>query len=102
MLDPDDQFLTIYESVGFIRAVSVGMHYRTGDDLNDGFGNLTASCRECTLPRAHRDSVVKLWIQKLTEIRPVLDVNTFFHLDYIQRQHQGVGGHMPRPELLRG
>ena len=48
MLDPDEQFSTIYESVGLIRPVSVGMYYRSGDDMNDGFGNLTASCREYT------------------------------------------------------
>ena len=35
------------------------MCYRTVDDVNDA-----ASCREYTLPRAHRDSVVKLWMQK--------------------------------------
>ena len=33
MLDLDQQFRTIYESVGFTRAVSVGMHYRTSDDM---------------------------------------------------------------------
>ena len=27
------------------------------------------------------DSVVKLWIQKYTEIGPVLEVKTFYHLD---------------------
>ena len=48
--------------------------------MNDGFGNLTASCREYTLPRAHQDSVVKLWIQKYREIGPVLGVKTFGHL----------------------
>ena len=45
MLDPDQQFRTIYESAGFPRPVSVGMHCRTSDDMNDGFANLTASCR---------------------------------------------------------
>ena len=81
MLDLDEQFGTIYESAGFIRAVSVGMYYRTGDDVNDGFGNLTTLRREYTLLRVHRDSVVKLWIQTHTEIGPVLDVKTFCHLD---------------------
>ena len=61
MLDLDEQLQTIFESAGFMRSVSVGMYYRTGDDVNDGFGNLTASCREWTLLRAHQDSVVKLW-----------------------------------------
>ena len=43
MLDPDEQFRTICESAGFIRPVSVGMYYRTSDDMTNGFGNLTAS-----------------------------------------------------------
>ena len=81
LLDTDGQFRTIYESAGFIRLVYVGMYCRTSDDVNDGFGNLTASCREFSLPRAHQNSVVKLWIQKHAEIGPVLDVKTFCHLD---------------------
>ena len=32
-----------------------GMYYRTIDDMNEGFGNLTASCQEYTLLRAHQD-----------------------------------------------
>ena len=32
------QFIQIRESAGFIRRVSVGMHYRTVHDLDDGFG----------------------------------------------------------------
>ena len=80
MLDPDEQFCTICESAGFIRPVSVGMYYRTSDFLNDGFGHLTASCREHTPHRAHQDSVLKLQIQRHTEIGPVLDVKTFCHL----------------------
>ena len=81
MLDLDEQFRTIYESAGFTRPVSVGMYYRTGDDVNDGFGNLTTLRREYTLLRVHRDSVVKLWIKTHTEIEPVLDVKIFCHLD---------------------
>ena len=81
MLDLDEQFRTNYESAGFLRPVSVGMYYRTSEDDNDGFGNPTASCREYTLLRAHRDSVVKLWIQKRTEFGPLLDVKTFCQLD---------------------
>ena len=57
------------------------MCYRTSDDMNDGFGNPTASCREFSLPRAHQDSVVTLWTQNYAEIGPVLEVNTFCHLD---------------------
>ena len=41
--------------------------------MNDGCGNLTKSCRECSVLRAHQASVVKLWIQKFTEIGLVLE-----------------------------
>ena len=72
MLDPDKQVRAINESAGFIRPVSVGMYHRTGDDVNNGFGKLTASCREYTQPRAHQDSVVKVWIQKYQGMGQVL------------------------------
>ena len=81
MLDHDEQFRTIRESAGFMRPVSVEMSYRTSDDVNDGFGNLSASCREYTSPRARRDIVVKLWLRKHTGIGPVLEAKTFCHLD---------------------
>ena len=72
---------TICESAGFIRPISVGMYHTTNDDMNDGFGNLTASCREYTLLRSHQDFVVKLWIQRYTEIGPVLEVTPLCHLN---------------------
>ena len=80
MLDPDEQFRTIYESARFVRPVSVEMYHRTSDDVYDGFPNLTASCREFSLLRAHRASLVKLWIHEQTEIGPVLGVKTFCYL----------------------
>ena len=49
--------------------------------MNVGFGNPTASCREYTLPRAHQDSVVKLWTKRHADIGPVLEVKAFCHLD---------------------
>ena len=45
------------------------MYYRTGEDVNDGFGNRIASCREYTLSL----------IYKYTEIGPVLDVKVSCH-----------------------
>ena len=80
MLDSDENNSAICESDGIIRPVSVGMYYRTSDDMNDRFGSLTASCREYTLPRAHQDFVVKLWIQKYDETGPVLESKIFCHL----------------------
>ena len=72
MLDPDEQVRAINESAGFIRPVFVGMYHRIGDDVNNGFWKLTLSCREYTQPRAHQDSVVKVWIQKNQGIGQVL------------------------------
>ena len=48
------------------------MYYKIGEDVNDGFGNFIASCRECTLSRTHPDFDAKLWIYKYTEIGPVI------------------------------
>ena len=70
MMNPDAKLRTVREEAGFIRPVSKRMYYITGEGVNDGFGNLIASCREYTLSRTHRDSEVKLWIQKYTEIGP--------------------------------
>ena len=47
--------------------------------MNDGFGNLIKTCRECTLTRIHQNSEVKHWIQKYTEIGPVRDVKIICH-----------------------
>ena len=61
----DEQLRTVCEEARFTRTVSKGMYYRTGEDVNDGYGNLNASCREYTVPRTHRNSEIKLWIQKV-------------------------------------
>ena len=65
-----------------------------------------------TVPRAHPESVVKLWIERHTEIGPALEVKIFCHLDdhglesqiprHIQSHRQCLGGHIPRPITLRG
>ena len=39
MLDPHEQFRAIRESAGFFGPVSVGMYYRTSDDVNDWKSN---------------------------------------------------------------
>ena len=36
MMNPDEQLRTVCEEAGFIRSVSEGVYYRTGDDVNDG------------------------------------------------------------------
>ena len=56
--DPEEQFRNL-------RRVSVGMRCTTIQDVNDGFGDRAASCREYTLSRDD----------------PVLEVKTICHLD---------------------
>ena len=46
MMNPDEQLRTVCEEAGFIRTVSKRMYYRTSEDVNDGYGNFIASCRE--------------------------------------------------------
>ena len=53
MMTREEQFRTVSEGTGFIRTVSKGMYYRTGEDENDGFGNFVTSCQEYTLSRTH-------------------------------------------------
>ena len=111
MMTSDEQLRTVCEGAAVIRPVSEGMYYRTGEDVNDGFGNLIASCREYTLSRTHRDSEVKLWLQKYTEIEPVRGVKSICHHEgcgfevqisfCIWRQHQCLGGQIQRPKSLR-
>ena len=55
------------------------MYYRTGADVNDGYGIVIEACREYTLPRTHRNSEIKLRMQKCSEIGPVLDVKIICH-----------------------
>ena len=74
MMKPDEQLRTEFNQAGFIGQVSKGMYYRTGEDVNDGFGNFIPSCREYISSRTHRNSEVKLWIQNYTEIGTVGDV----------------------------
>ena len=45
VLEPEVQDNHIWESAGFIRRVSVGMHRRTSHDLDDGFKDRTEACR---------------------------------------------------------
>ena len=81
LLEPEVQFIQIWESAGFMRRVSVGMHDRIIHDLDDGFGDRTAACREYTLRRDDPKSELKLWIEGQTRIGPVLQVRTSCFLD---------------------
>ena len=87
MMTSEEQLRTVSEEAGFIRTVSEGMYHRTGEDVNDGFGNLIAPCREYTFSRTHPDSEAKLEIYKYTEIGPVLDVKVICHNAYWMDVH---------------
>ena len=79
--DAEVQFRKIWKSAGFMRRVSVGMRSGTIQDVNDGFGDRTRSCRESTLPRDDPDTEIKFWIKGNTEIGPILEVKAICHLD---------------------
>ena len=74
MMTSEEQLRAACEESGFVRTVSEGLYYKICEDVTDGFGNLIASCRECTFSRTHRDSEPKLWVYKYTERGAVFDV----------------------------
>ena len=53
---------------GFIRRVSIGMHYLSVHDLNDGFEGRTGACREYALPCEDPESEITAWIDGHTRI----------------------------------
>ena len=61
MMTPEEHLRTVSERAGCIRTVSKGRYYRIGEGVDDGFGNLSASCREYILSRTHPDSEAKRW-----------------------------------------
>ena len=48
MVTPEEQFRIVSERAGFVRTVSKGTYYKTGENVDDGFGKFNASCREYT------------------------------------------------------
>ena len=46
ILEEEVQLTKVCQSAGLTRRVSVGMHYRTIHDVNDGFEGSTGTCRE--------------------------------------------------------
>ena len=78
-MTPEEQLRTVSERAGFVRTGSKGMYYETGEDVDDGFANFIASCREYTVSRIRPDSEAKLWIYKYTKIGLVLDVKVICH-----------------------
>ena len=77
----DERLRTVCEETGSIsiKPVCKGTHFGTNADVKDRLGNLSASSREHTQRRTHRNSEVKLWIQRYTEIGPVRDAQIICH-----------------------
>ena len=61
-LETEVQFTKIWESAGFLRRVSVGTHYTTIHDVDDGFEGKNGACREFSVPREDPDSEIIAWI----------------------------------------
>ena len=60
------------EWAGFMKKVSIGQHFRTIRDVNDGLGGKTRSCREYTVLHDDWNSEAIGWIRGHTKIGPVL------------------------------
>ena len=77
------------EPAGFMRKVSIGQYFRTIQDVNDAFGGMKGSCRECTLPRDDQDSSQPIgWIRGHTKIGPVRQVRVPCCLDQLGNEIQ--------------
>ena len=74
MMTSEEQLRTVCEEAGFVRTVSRGMCYKTGEEVDDGYVTCIASCREYTFSQTYPDSEAKLWIHTYTEIGLVLNV----------------------------
>ena len=56
---PNDDFRRATSK--FVRTVSLGLHCKTCDDVDDGFGNFIASCREYTFSGNRDSEAMALW-----------------------------------------
>ena len=73
-LEKDFQFTRVCVDPSFFQRVSIGMHYKTASDVDDGFGDRTPACREDTHPRADPHFRIYAAIPGRTIIGPVLQV----------------------------
>ena len=74
-LEKEIQFTIVCESATFFHEVSVGMCHKTVADVDDGFGDQTPACRECTHPHAVSDSRIYAASPRRTVIGPVIQVH---------------------------
>ena len=79
-LEKSIQFSKVCEDTSFWKRVSIGMWYKTIADVDDGFGDRTPACRECTHPRADSDSRIHATIPGQTIIGPILQVHIIRYL----------------------
>ena len=68
-------------TVGFMRRVSIEIHYKTIHDVDDDFEGETGACREYTLPREDPGSEIIVWIVGHTKIGSDLQIKTSCSLD---------------------
>ena len=74
-LSPENRLSKFCKEAGFMRVVEVGQYFVT-KDTGDFRQFQSVACREHTLPRDHRASQPKGWIQGNMRIGPVLEVTT--------------------------
>ena len=79
-LEKQIQFTRVCEDATFAGKVSIGMNYTTSADVDDGFGDRTPACRECTLPREDQNSRTYATIPGQTAIGPVLQLHIIQYL----------------------
>ena len=82
-LSQQNQVIKICTDAGFLTTVDVGQYFMTKDtDEFSQFSDLVA-CREHTLPRDDKSTVLKGWIRENTKIGPVLeDTTSFLHVEW--------------------
>ena len=80
-LEKEVQFTRVCEAAAFVRRVSLAMISKTIPDVNDGFGDRTADCREYTRSREDPNSRIYAMIPGQTTIGPDLQVHMTRCLD---------------------
>ena len=79
MMNLDEQFHTVREEAGSKRPVSKGMYYTQNRGRERWIWKFHRIMHRYTRPRTHRDSEIKLWVTKNTEIGPVRGVKIICH-----------------------
>ena len=89
-LSSEIQLTKACESEEFTKRVSIGMHYKNINDVDDGFESKIRACREYTKPREDPGSEVIAWINH-TKIGPTLHGKTISDTGHIKRRIKMLG-----------